>query len=477
MAARPPRGRRAGPADEEGRQRAHPRRSAAARSTRSTSASAASTARRARASCAPLVEPLERARELALETVRWAAALAVPRLRARPRVRRAARPGRDYPIERGRLVSDRRPRHRARRVRGALRRGARRALDRAALAAARARRLPRRAAGALRAQLGAAVAARARGGRRGRARRRLPQPVPEHRRARASRSLYALDEALRLIDAYEEPDAPGRRGASRAPATGYGWTEAPRGHALPPLRARRRRHDPRGARSSRRPRRTSATIEDDLRGFVAGNARPRRRRAAASLRAGDPQPRPVHLVRDALPRRSRSSAAERARHRRRQRAGAATTRAGLAVARAPARDAARASRASRTRASRSACSTRWEGADAVIVVDAVRSGAPPGTIHRLDAAGRAAPGGAAARLDPRLRPRRGDRARARARPAARRGSTSTASRASASAPATELSPAVARAVEARRARAARAAREVRSRRGGEAPDGDAPAQT
>lgn len=27
----------------------------------------------------------------------------------------------------------------------------------------------------------------------------------------------------------------------------------------------------------------------------------------------------------------------------------------------------------------------WEGADEVIVVDAARSGAPPGTIHRLDA--------------------------------------------------------------------------------------------
>ena len=40
---RPPRGRRAGPADEEGRQRPHGHRSAAARSTRSTSGSAAST--------------------------------------------------------------------------------------------------------------------------------------------------------------------------------------------------------------------------------------------------------------------------------------------------------------------------------------------------------------------------------------------------------------------------------------------------
>jgi hydrogenase maturation protease len=27
----------------------------------------------------------------------------------------------------------------------------------------------------------------------------------------------------------------------------------------------------------------------------------------------------------------------------------------------------------------------WEGADAVVLVDAIRSGAPPGTIHRIDA--------------------------------------------------------------------------------------------
>lgn len=27
----------------------------------------------------------------------------------------------------------------------------------------------------------------------------------------------------------------------------------------------------------------------------------------------------------------------------------------------------------------------WEGADSVFVVDAVRSGAPPGTVHRLEA--------------------------------------------------------------------------------------------
>lgn len=33
----------------------------------------------------------------------------------------------------------------------------------------------------------------------------------------------------------------------------------------------------------------------------------------------------------------------------------------------------------------------WEGADAALLVDAVRSGAPPGTIHRLDASHAALP--------------------------------------------------------------------------------------
>ena len=45
---------------------------------------------------------------------------------------------------------------------------------------------------------------------------------------RAVEILYALDEALRLIEAYEAPDPPGVEVAPRA-ATGCGWSEAPRG--------------------------------------------------------------------------------------------------------------------------------------------------------------------------------------------------------------------------------------------------------
>ena len=45
---------------------------------------------------------------------------------------------------------------------------------------------------------------------------------------RAVEILYAVDEALRLLDAYEAPDPPAVRVVPRA-GTGYGWTEAPRG--------------------------------------------------------------------------------------------------------------------------------------------------------------------------------------------------------------------------------------------------------
>jgi coenzyme F420-reducing hydrogenase alpha subunit len=45
---------------------------------------------------------------------------------------------------------------------------------------------------------------------------------------RAVEVLYAFDEAIRIIEGYEEPDRPAVDVPPRA-ATGYGWTEAPRG--------------------------------------------------------------------------------------------------------------------------------------------------------------------------------------------------------------------------------------------------------
>ena len=46
--------------------------------------------------------------------------------------------------------------------------------------------------------------------------------------------VYAAEEALRLIEEYEEPTAPAVEVEPRA-GVGYGCTEAPRGILLPPL--------------------------------------------------------------------------------------------------------------------------------------------------------------------------------------------------------------------------------------------------
>ena len=80
---------------------------------------------------------------------------------------------------------------------------------------------------------------------RRRARRRLPQPVPQHRRARWWRCCTPLDEALRLIDAYEPPDPPGVEIEPRA-GGGLRLDRGAARHALAPLRARRRRPHRRG---------------------------------------------------------------------------------------------------------------------------------------------------------------------------------------------------------------------------------------
>jgi len=81
--------------------------------------------------------------------------------------------------------------------------------------------------------------------------------------------LYALDEALRLIAAYEEPDAPHVDVPPRA-GTGCGWTEAPRG-----LCWHRYELDEDGtilaAKIVPPTSQNQASIEADLRGFLAGN--------------------------------------------------------------------------------------------------------------------------------------------------------------------------------------------------------------
>jgi coenzyme F420-reducing hydrogenase alpha subunit len=86
---------------------------------------------------------------------------------------------------------------------------------------------------------------------------------------RAVEILYAFDEALRLIDAYERPDAPAVSFEPRA-AVGHGVTEAPRG-----LLYHRYEIDDAGEIASARivppTSQNQRSIEEDLREFVAAN--------------------------------------------------------------------------------------------------------------------------------------------------------------------------------------------------------------
>lgn len=84
---------------------------------------------------------------------------------------------------------------------------------------------------------------------------------------RAVETLWACDEALHIIETYEPPDRPCVEIAPRA-ATGYAWTEAPRG-----MLYHRYRIDGEGtivdARIVPPTSQNQKTIEDDLARFVA----------------------------------------------------------------------------------------------------------------------------------------------------------------------------------------------------------------
>jgi sulfhydrogenase subunit alpha len=173
-----------------------------------------------------LVERLEEARELALETVRWAAGLDFPELEEDYEYVALSHPD-DYPLEGGRLASshgldigpaeyeehfveEQVPHstalHSRLRARGTYLVGP---MARYALNAERLSPLAREAA-------------------------REAGLEPECRNpfrsiiVRCVEILYALDEALRLIEGYEEPDRPAVDVTPGA-GTGHGWTEAPRG--------------------------------------------------------------------------------------------------------------------------------------------------------------------------------------------------------------------------------------------------------
>jgi sulfhydrogenase subunit alpha len=174
----------------------------------------------------PLVARLEEARELALETVRWAGGLEFPELEEDYEFVALSDPD-DYPLERGRLASSRgldigpaeyeehfveeqvphsTALHSRLRAGGSYLVGP---MARYALNAERLSPLAREAA----ADAGLEPVCR--------------NPFRSIL-VRSVEILYALDEALRLIGSYEQPDRPAVDVRPR-PGTGHGWTEAPRG--------------------------------------------------------------------------------------------------------------------------------------------------------------------------------------------------------------------------------------------------------
>ncbi len=180
-----------------------------------------------RAQLRALVDPLERARETALATVRWAAALPFPQMQLDPEHVALRDPGGDYPVDRGRIVSDRgldiapaqfdeqvveehvehsTALHARIRARGSYLTGP---LARYNLASAALRPLAHEAA--REAGLGPTCGNPA-------------QSIV----VRAVELVQAADQALAIIDAYEPPVRPAVSVEPRR-AVGHGATEAPRG--------------------------------------------------------------------------------------------------------------------------------------------------------------------------------------------------------------------------------------------------------
>lgn len=174
-----------------------------------------------------LEEPLKQARETALETARWASQLSFPDVELEPEHVALHDPDAEYPIDRGRVVSDRgldiapgefdehiveehvehsTALHARLIERGTYLTGP---LARYSLASSALRPLAQEAA--REAGLEASC-------------RNPFQSIV----VRAVELVEATDEALALIDAYEQPDAPALEVTPRA-GVGHGATEAPRG--------------------------------------------------------------------------------------------------------------------------------------------------------------------------------------------------------------------------------------------------------
>ena len=281
--ARPPRGRRERARAQEGGQRADAGSSAAGRSTRSTSASAASTGRRVERELDARWSSRSRRRASSrVESVRWVVGARLPRLRARTTSSsRCATPDR-YAIERGRLVSsgglDLAPgeydehfaeEHVAHSTALHSRLRERRHVPRSGRSRA-TRSTPTQLSPLAR------EAAEEAGPRAPSCRNPFQSIV-----VRAVEILYAFDEALRLIEAYEPPDRAGRRGRAAGRASATAGREAPRG-----LLWHRYRLDEDGtildARIVPPTSQNQARIEQDLLRVRRPRRRPPRRRAAAA---------------------------------------------------------------------------------------------------------------------------------------------------------------------------------------------------
>ena len=213
------------------------------------------------ARAARAVEQLERARELALETVRWTGGLDVPGLRAGLRVRRAVRP---RTTTRSSAGGSSRPAGSTSRPASTRSTSSRSTSQHSTALHSRLRERGAylvRAARPLRAQLGPALAARARGGGRGRASAPVCRNPFRSIVVRSVEILYALDEALRIIDGYERARRARRRRRARAPASaaaGPRRRAACSGTATGSTRTARSSR-PRSSRPPRRTRRRSRT--------------------------------------------------------------------------------------------------------------------------------------------------------------------------------------------------------------------------
>ena len=327
----------------------------------------------------PLRDQLARAREEAAETVRWTASLPFPELEPDYEFVALRSPVEEYPIDRGRIVSSRGidveaagfdetfeeeqvPHSNALhcRVRG---RGSYLAGPMARFNLNLDRLSPPARQAAEEAGIGSGC-------------RNPFQSIV----VRAVEILYACDEALRLIDAYEPPDPPAMEPEPRA-AVGHGVTEAPRG-----LLYHRYELGEEGEI------RTARIVPPDLaepahdRGgpprIRAAQPRARRRGADPALRADDPQLRPLHLVRHALP-------AARGRPRVRVIGIGNPLRGddavGLLVARRVRELAGPEVEVMELEGEPSRLIDAWQGARLVVVVDAVKSGAAEGAVMRFDA--------------------------------------------------------------------------------------------